>query len=497
MIVKCKDGEKLTFEESVLDSVYFVASSGLSNSISNCISTTLSYEIDLKENRVLESGDFYQLNVPCVEGVEISLHKYNRLTTDRLIIFLDQNGSSLSRVECGSSNRGWSTISAIAPKNTASVLIRFYEKESDYGKTKVAFNIKKEIVQSVIGKAAKLDKVKTIGINGDSTGQGLSEVVNNEQIHNEGVFYKGSVGGENIFASAARQGSIPLVVEPFTIPKSSTARWSNTSSKIDTKGDDPEITYTPSFLAEAVKDGDTIKQVYPNVYFSETYPFYASIAGVDGYIYTLSGYTVNEDGTVTTNGSEKHSYFHRLTPGEEIVLTDTCHTVSKDAELWKTAYNINMMGTNGGFLYFDDNRLVGTQYVTYQQYAKNICDVLSVMDEYCGHKMLIVGMFCECFSHIYHKDFYSVYDKLCEERFGTRFYNARNYLMNDAWKDLGITLTEDDKANINNGLAPWSLFGDGKGVKMSNPHLTTGANKVLLQQILNKTWELGWINEKP
>lgn len=502
MVVNCKDGKQHIYTENTLDSVYFVPTKANSlpitdeNGMPVSFTDRITSEIDLTNGRVIETNDFMHVDIPCVEGATIYIYKFNRHTDDLMFSFKDHNGSILSKTNNGYGNGGWSYLTATAPANTAYVTIRFCEPSNFRNKTKAYIAISNNILETLISRAASTYKPKTIGYNGDSTGAGVCANVNNDQINNECVIYKGCVGGENIYATAARQGSIPLVIEPFTIPASSVARWRSFPEGINPEGNDPEIIATPASLyCVKNKDGETIKQIYQNALFDKNYPFYASIAGVPGYIYTIDGYVVNDDGTINTN-TQKHTYFHRLEPGEEIVLNDTTHSVSSSGEIYRNAYNINMMGTNCGFLNHDDNGLYSSAIVSAEQYAKNLCDVLSIMDEYCSNQMLVVGMFCESY-YLFNKDFYEAYDSICSRRFGNRFFNARKYLMEEAWQELGISLSEDDMDNISQGLAPWSLFGDGSGIRHYNPHLSTKANKVLMNKILNKIWELGWVKKAP
>ena len=98
---------------------------------------------------------------------------------------------------------------------------------------------------------------------------------------------------------------------------------------------------------------------------------------------------------------------------------------------------------------------------------------------------------------IFNKIFYEEYENLCNREFGSHFFNARLYLKDQAWKDLGITLTDADKANISIGLPPWSLFGDGTGQPSGNPHLTNNANKALANQVALRIAELGWVKSYP
>jgi len=503
MVVNYKDGKQHIYSTDAIDSVNFVPAKANAfaitdeNGLQVTFSDRLSFEIDLSKDRIAETYDFYHVDVPCVEGVTIIIYKFNRHTADRMVTFYDCNGSVLSETYNGSGNGMWSYLTTTAPANTASVTIRFCEQEKYANRTKAYFAVGSNILETLISGAANSCKPMTIGYNGDSTGWGLCKEISNDLINDECVFFKGCIGGENVFATAARQGSIPMVIEPFTIPASSVARWTNRTSSIVAEGNDPEITTTPALLHDVTdKNGNAITQLYPYVYFDKSYPFYASVAGVPGYIYSMNGYTVNEDSTVTTDNT-MHTYFHRLDAGDEVVINDTCHTVSKYADLFKKAFNVNMMGTNGGFFYFDDHRVVDTKTpVSLSQYTKNLCDIISIMDEYCGKNMLVVGMFCES-SKYYSEAFYNEYDSICTSRFGNRFYNARKFLMEDAWRDLNITLSDEDNDNISKGLAPWCLFGDGSGKKKNDPHLTSDANKVLANRILNKMLELGWIKNSP
>ena len=76
------------------------------------------------------------------------------------------------------------------------------------------------------------------------------------------------------------------------------------------------------------------------------------------------------------------------------------------------------------------------------------------------------------------------YDKLMLDAFGANYLNAREYIIRNGLSDLGIEPTETDLERIKNGYTPSSL--------MTGKYYNEDGNKVLAQCIFNKGVELGY-----
>lgn len=76
------------------------------------------------------------------------------------------------------------------------------------------------------------------------------------------------------------------------------------------------------------------------------------------------------------------------------------------------------------------------------------------------------------------------YDKLMLEAFGTNYLNAREYIVRNGLSDLGIEPTATDLERIKNGYTPSSL--------MTGKYYNENGNKLLAQCVFNKGVELGY-----
>lgn len=345
--------------------------------------------------------------------------------------------------------------------------------------------------------------IDTIAINGDSTAQGLAKYFSSELINGERAIQTinpGPVGSENVRATAARQGGIPCIVMPFTIPAEVTTIA--TSENIGEPNLDPVVKITSSILFHQTYNTDGTPET-PSIQDNSDMSFvglnnawfYCYINGVYGRLYTVGGYRYDESGELVVDDSAKTHFFHRETAGDRIAITKPTEVVPADAELWKNCITINLMGTNGGFNnYGDDYITIGSgntsrERVSDSQAAKNLFDIQKRMSAYSVGKYLIIGYFQPT---IITKEFYEEYESLCEHEFGQYFFNARLYLKDYAWTELNITLTEDDKTNMQAGRPPLSLFDS-----PASPHLTDIAKKALCNQVAIRIHELGWLKRYP
>ncbi len=209
------------------------------------------------------------------------------------------------------------------------------------------------------------------------------------------------IGGEMAEAGAFRQGSVPIYVEPVTIPADK----------------------TPVKITLVTDDGDTKDLGY----FGDGVSNEFTIAGV-------SGKVSYEDG---------RAYFTRNNEGEAVEVTNRTRVITP-AMLDRRDNDILVIWTGSNNRYSAAN-------------AYKLVDTINEMIAYHPNdEYIIVGLT----SLDYMPEVDGVNDVL-REAYGERFLDLRAYLMTEQCLiDNGITPTEADYANLEKGEIPASLLAD-------------------------------------
>lgn len=208
------------------------------------------------------------------------------------------------------------------------------------------------------------------------------------------------IGGEGVKQISARQGGKLSFAQPFTIPE-------------DT------IATNVSFLND---DGENIK--HQNQKGNGVNPCY--IDGVKG--------------TVAWDKGNLTNTFVREARGNEVKITKEMPLVTDGMMNHRGNIMVIWAGTND-----KPKTKEQAQYV-----IDSIRDMISYAET---DKYIVVGLT----SKDYMGDFIDNNTKIWSQNFGTKFVNARKYLMNYALEDESITPTEQDILDIDRGEIPLSL----------------------------------------
>ena len=101
--------------------------------------------------------------------------------------------------------------------------------------------------------------------------------------------------------------------------------------------------------------------------------------------------------------------------------------------------------------------------------------------------MVVIGFFCGELPTYYTKNFYEKYESLCEHEFGERFINARLWLKDYCWQEMGLTLTSTDKQYMAAGYPPVQLFDDNQAV-----HLKSTTNVYFARYVADRISHIGY-----
>lgn len=242
------------------------------------------------------------------------------------------------------------------------------------------------------------------------------------------------IGGESSKAVTMRQGGIPLYVNPFTIPATTTAVLCTLPQ---TLGYDVDILKH----AGAVVDANYAKLAINPV----------TIAGIQG---TLSRPDVGNN----------DYYFTRLVAGSEVVLTRPTFVNTYANANYRSDIAVIWEGTN-------DTSLTTEQIMQIQQYT---------VDNLKHNKYIIVGLTAKnLFADI------ATRNTAMMQKWGKHFLDIRTYILSYGLADANITPTTQDDTDISNGEIPTSLRSDAT-------HLNDAGYSVVANQIYKKGVDLGY-----
>ena len=237
------------------------------------------------------------------------------------------------------------------------------------------------------------------------------------------------VGGENTNTIMGRTGSVPFVVNSFTIPAD------NTNVEIGL------LSSNGGAVAPLRQGEGGINPV--------------KINGVEGVI------SIEQE---SSTSKDYKYFFKRSQSGEASEVTDG--TIVEVANL--TEFNnyipIVFMGQNGGY---DGDQGLVDQINTILEMEKS------------NEKYLVLGLTTGSASSR------SNLESTMESTYGNRYINLREYIVENGLEQAGIEATTEDLAAINVGSIPPSLLSD-------PVHFNANGYKVIANAIYERMWELGY-----
>ncbi len=268
--------------------------------------------------------------------------------------------------------------------------------------------------------------------------------------------YNLGIGGESALTIAARQGAYDIMMsEDFVIPESGSVDLPLVEFK--------EGTYLTT------PDGG---QVCPRQTSAKWNPCY--INGVEG---TLS---IEVDTTVVPRVL-KRATFTRRAAGDAVEVKKG-DLLIPSASYVKADINVIYIGANG--IWDEDN----SNGKNTKEQADKIINMIWKMIENTPdpEKFIVVGFTWSG------KDAWSVVDAEMEKAFGRKFVSTKSYMSSEqALKDMGVTPTEADLADIKLGRVPESF----RKSASDGTHLNDKGYTILGTKIYERMVELGYIVE--
>lgn len=222
------------------------------------------------------------------------------------------------------------------------------------------------------------------------------------------------VGGENTINIASRQGGLPNIVKPFTIPA-------------DTNKVEIELTNIYGDSTGILLQGGSALDPTTDKYVMTAQINPCSIKGVEG---TLT----HENGKY---------YFSRSENGESVIVSRPTPLITYAMKSMRDNINIIWLGTNGGF-------------TTSAELIENIEAMIDYMTPI-NKKYIVFGI-----HHLVSTvtETFETIEKNMAMHFGRHYINQRKYMIEYGLSDAGITPTVEDTTAISQGKIPPSLLYD-------------------------------------
>lgn len=421
----------------------------LVNSNSTQVSAELDKKVDKEEGKSLADNDIID---------SISLKAFKSIfamidSNDVVVLKIDEKGKlipcSQELIDIQKSPYLYTIVDSdnhilFAIKKDGSFVPRLL-KEEDLNKINSAFSTLDSRIK-VLEERQKI--VKNIVCFGDSLtagagGQGTTyESVMQAELGDSYKVINCGVGGEQVYPITARQGGIvSFLANEVSIP------MDKTEVEIGTKTDSGvhclKLDGTEVALPLLLQGhGNSVNPCYIDDIPCTLRWYGSSYADTNGKYFLKSNIELSKVHKVVTK-SPIYFYGNTLRNSHALVI-------------W--------MGQNGGFKTVDELK---------ELYKK------AISHSGCSN-YVIIGL------HGYNKTIEEDLEKQFKQEFGNHFIDWRNYLLTRALDDANITPTEQDLADINNGLCPTSL-------RYDNVHLNATGYTLLAKQILNRFKYLGVI----
>lgn len=421
----------------------------LVNSNSTQVSAELDKKVDKEEGKSLADNDI-------IDSISLKVFKSIFTMTDSndvIVLKIDEKGKlipcSQELIDVQKSPYLYTIVDSdnhilFAIKKDGSFVPRLL-KEEDLNKINSAFSTLDSRMK-VLENGQKI--VKTIVCFGDSLtagagGQGTTyESVMQTELGDSYKVINCGVGGEQVYPITARQGGIvSFLANEVSIPidKTEVEIGTKTDSGVHCLKLDGTEVALPLLLQG---HGNSVNPCY-----------------IDDIPCTLrwsgSSYA-DTNGKYFLKSNIELSKVHKVVAKSPIYFYGNTLRNSHALVIW--------MGQNGGFKTVDELK---------ELYKK------AISHSGCSN-YVIIGL------HGYNKTIEEDLEKQFKQEFGNHFIDWRNYLLTRALDDANITPTEQDLADINNGLCPTSL-------RYDNVHLNATGYTLLAKQILNRFKYLGVI----
>lgn len=379
----------------------------------NLLENKVAYIDTNNEVMTYENANAYVMHKNVISGEKYRIMSQTHGSVNTLLYAIcDSNGKVINSAKMGVSPNTYLTTDITIPNNGVEMYLNEFPTQT--------YPLVVNKIETI--NISKINGKETVNCWGDSLTRGvgvgdsyskafpyvLHGLLDGRKVINCGV------GGENTINIASRQGGLPNIVKPFTIPAN--------ASKVEI-----ELTNIYGDSTGILLQGGSALDPTTGKYVMTAQINPCSINGVEG---TL------------TYENEKY-YFSRSENGESVIVSRPTPLITYAMKSMRDNINIIWIGTNGGF----------TTSAELIECIEAMIDYMSPINK----KYIVIGV-----HHLVSTvtETFETIEKNMSIHFGRHFINQRKYMLEYGLSDARITPTAEDITAISQGKIPPSLLYD-------------------------------------
>ena len=379
----------------------------------NLLENKVAYIDTNNEVMTYENANAYVMHKNVISGEKYRIMSQTHGSVNTLLYAIcDSNGKVINSAKIGVSPNTYLTTDITIPDNGVEMYLNEFPTQT--------YPLVVNKIETI--NISKINGKETVNCWGDSLTRGvgvgdsyskafpyvLHGLLDGRKVINCGV------GGENTINIASRQGGLPNIVKPFTIPAN--------ASKVVI-----ELTNIYGDSTGILLQGGSALDPTTDQYVMTAQINPCSINGVEG--------------TLTYENGKY--YFSRSENGESVIVSRPTPLITYAMKSMRDNINIIWIGTNGEF----------TTSAELIECIEAMIDYMSPIDK----KYIVIGV-----HHLVSTvtETFETIEKNMSIHFGRHFINQRKYMLEYGLSDARITPTAEDITAISQGKIPTSLLYD-------------------------------------
>lgn len=379
----------------------------------NLLENKVAYIDTNNEVMTYENANAYVMHKNVISGEKYRIMSQTHGSVNTLLYAIcDSNGKVINSAKMGVSPNTYLTTDITIPDNGVEMYLNEFPTQT--------YPLVVNKIETI--NISKINGKETVNCWGDSLMRGvgvgdsyskafpyvLHGLLDGRKVINCGV------GGENTINIASRQGGLPNIVKPFTIPAN--------ASKVEI-----ELTNIYGDSTGILLQGGSALDPTTSKYVMTAQINPCSINGVEG--------------TLTYENGKY--YFSRSENGESVIVSRPTPLITYAMKSMRDNINIIWIGTNGGF----------TTSAELIECIEAMIDYMSPIKK----KYIVIGV-----HHLVSTvtETFETIEKNMSIHFGRHFINQRKYMLEYGLSDARITPTAEDITAISQGKIPPSLLYD-------------------------------------
>ena len=404
----------------------------------NLLENKVAYIDTNNEIMTYENANAYVMHKIVISGEKYRILSQTHGSVNTLLYAIcDSNGKVINSAKMGVSPNTYITTEISIPSNGVELYLNEFPTQT--------YPLVVNKIETI--NISKINGKETVNCWGDSLTRGvgvgdsyskafpyvLYGLLDGREVINCGV------GGENTINIASRQGGLPNIVKPFTIPAN--------ASKVEVK-----LTNIYGGSTGILLQGGSALDPTTGKYVMTAQINPCSINGVEG--------------TLTYENGKY--YFSRSENGESVIVSRPTPLITYAMKSMRDNINIIWIGTNGGF----------TTSAELIECIEAMIDYMSPINK----KYIVIGIH-RLVSTV--TETFETIEKNMAMHFGRRYINQRKYMIEYGLSDAGITPTVEDTTAISEDKIPPSLLYD-------TVHYNDKSYNIIANLVVERGKELGY-----